>query len=45
MKCPYCGHESENRICDKCRALIPAEEPKKETKDDTKVYRKNKDKE
>ena len=45
MKCPYCGHESENQVCDKCYGLIPAEKPKEEPKDDTKLYRKNKDKE
>ena len=46
MKCPYCGRESRNEICDYCSARIPAEKPKKEQpKDDTKVYRRNKDKE
>lgn len=48
MKCPFCGWDSKNQICDKCSALIPAEKPKeepKEPKDDTRVYRKRKDKE
>ena len=47
MKCPYCGWESENQMCDKCHAMIPADKPKetKEPKDDTKVYRTRKDKE
>ena len=45
MKCPFCGRESRNEICDYCSARIPAEKPKETPKDDTKVYRKRKDKE
>lgn len=38
LKCPYCGTESETRICKQCKALIPSpketpkpsEPPKKE---------------
>ena len=42
MKCPFCGHDSKNQICEKCYALIPAEKPKEEPKEDepTRVYRK-----
>ena len=45
MKCPYCGHESKNRICDKCSATIPADKPKEESKEESRRIRKNKDKE
>ena len=45
MKCPYCGTESKNQICDKCKALIPAESTKEAPKDESKRTRKNKDKE
>ena len=42
MKCPYCGHESENQRCEKCNAWIPAEQSKEP--EPTKVYkRKNKE--
>ena len=30
MKCPYCGAESRNQVCDKCKAPIPVPEPKEE---------------
>lgn len=44
MKCPFCGTESRNQICDKCRAWIP-DETTKEVKEESKRTRKNKDKE
>ena len=45
MKCPFCGHDSKNQVCDKCYVLIPAEKPKEEPKEESKRTRKNKDKE
>lgn len=29
MECPYCGHKSENAVCDYCKAAIPQTEEKK----------------
>ena len=45
MKCPYCGNESENQVCSKCFALIPADKLKEEPKEEPRRVRKNKDKE
>ena len=45
MKCPYCGTESRNQVCDKCKAWIPEEPTKEEPKEESKRTRKNKDKE
>ena len=40
MRCPYCGHESETNHCSKCKAMIPEEKPKEETKDEPVKVRK-----
>ena len=29
MECPYCGHKSENAVCDYCKAAIPQTDEKK----------------
>lgn len=29
MKCPYCGFESKNQICDRCHAMIPEQKEDK----------------
>ena len=39
MKCPFCGHESRNQTCDKCRAVIPAGKPEEPKDEPTKVYK------
>lgn len=33
MKCPYCGHEHEEKICPKCYAAMPEEKKRKSKKD------------
>lgn len=35
MKCPYCGHESEEKVCPKCFAAKP-EKKKAKTKEPSK---------
>ena len=45
MKCPYCGYDSKEALCEKCRAMIPAEKPKEKTNDEPVKVRRNKDKE
>lgn len=44
MKCPFCGYESREQVCEKCKALIPVQEPKKQRESDSREVRK-KDKE
>ena len=39
MKCPYCGHESKERHCEYCHAMIPDEMPKQENKEEPNTNR------
>lgn len=47
MKCPFCGFESKNQLCEKCNAWIPAEKseekPKEEPKTSRRVQKDNKE--
>ena len=33
MKCPYCGHEHEEKVCPKCYAEMPVKKKSKPNKD------------
>jgi NMD protein affecting ribosome stability and mRNA decay len=36
MKCPYCGHESKEKVCPKCFAAKPEKTKKVKTKESSK---------
>lgn len=42
VKCPYCGHESEQGNCEHCKAWIPPQDEPKEESERT-SRRKNKE--
>ena len=45
MKCPYCGCESKEQHCPRCKAMIPVETAKEETNEEPVKVRRKKDKE
>ena len=36
MKCPYCGHEHNEKICPKCYAQMPEKKKKAKSKEPSK---------
>ena len=39
MKCPFCGYESREQLCEKCQAIIPAEKSETKPMEEPKAYR------